>query len=181
MNEALFRQLNALAGRSAFLDCVIVFFAEDLFVVAGVVIGAFSFLALFLPAFRRMWRDNITLFFPAVCSAFVARLITELIRYFYEHPRPFEVLNGVTQIVQHTGGNSFPSGHASLAFAIAATLSFFWRRGAAWLFLGAALIGTARIIAGIHWPFDIFGGALVGIASAWFVHVVVSRIPSVKS
>jgi membrane-associated phospholipid phosphatase len=31
-------------------------------------------------------------------------------------------------------------------------------------------MGVARIYAGVHWPLDIVGGAVVGILSAWFIH-----------
>jgi membrane-associated phospholipid phosphatase len=31
-------------------------------------------------------------------------------------------------------------------------------------------MGIARIYVGVHWPLDILGGIVVGLASAWFVH-----------
>jgi len=32
------------------------------------------------------------------------------------------------------------------------------------------LMGIARVYAGVHWPIDIVGGAVVGLLSAWFMH-----------
>ncbi len=38
-----------------------------------------------------------------------------------------------------------------------------------WLFAGAALMGVARVVGGIHWPSDILGGAVIGIVTAWLM------------
>jgi undecaprenyl-diphosphatase len=67
---------------------------------------------------------------------------------------------------------SFPSDHASAAFAIAFAVFIFDRRVGA-LFLGAAtVIGTGRIVVGAHYPADVLAGALVGLGSA----VLVTRL-----
>jgi undecaprenyl-diphosphatase len=43
---------------------------------------------------------------------------------------------------------------------------FFHKKWSFLFFVGAVLIGIARVIAGIHWPIDILGGAIIGILSA---------------
>lgn len=61
---------------------------------------------------------------------------------------------------------SFPSGHATTAFALAAALSFWYPRWtAAWLAL-AAVVGWSRIALGSHFPSDVVVGALLGVAVA---------------
>lgn len=113
--------------------------------------------------------EKIKIFIFALVSVFLARVvITEIIRYFYYSPRPFVVLNNLNQLISHESTGSFPSGHAAFFFALATTimLATKWRTWGAVFFLGAILIGIARVIAGIHWPYDILGGAIIGIFSA---------------
>jgi undecaprenyl-diphosphatase len=64
---------------------------------------------------------------------------------------------------------SFPSGHAASTFGAAVAVSRMWpHTGAVWWSL-ALLIGYSRIYLGHHYPLDVLGGALGGIAVAWWV------------
>lgn len=63
-----------------------------------------------------------------------------------------------------TGSYSFPSNHALNNFAAAI---FFYRLfpNLKWvLFISAALISISRVYLGLHYPSDIFGGAVIGLA-----------------
>lgn len=117
----------------------------------------------------------------AFVSAVVARFVfTEIIRYFYNRPRPFEVLDNVYQLVQHSPGGSFPSGHAAFFFALAMGV-FFYRKRWGILFYAAALaISFSRVAAGIHWTSDILGGAVVGILSAILINFLFKKIKRPK-
>lgn len=57
---------------------------------------------------------------------------------------------------------SFPSGHATTSFAGATMLAWFAPRLAPGLFVLAAAIGFSRIYVGVHWPYDVLGGAVLG-------------------
>jgi len=59
---------------------------------------------------------------------------------------------------------SFPSGHATTAFALATVLSQWYPRWTVtWLAL-AAVVGWSRIALGSHFPSDVLGGAVLGVA-----------------
>ncbi|MEI8233474.1 MAG: phosphatase PAP2 family protein [Verrucomicrobiota bacterium] len=59
-------------------------------------------------------------------------------------------------------GRSFPSGHTSDNFAVAAVLALFYRRRGWLYFLVAAAIGYSRIYTGAHWPSDVLASAFLG-------------------
>jgi membrane-associated phospholipid phosphatase len=66
---------------------------------------------------------------------------------------------------------SFPSGHATTAFALAAAVGFISPR---WFYpaIGlASVIGLSRITEGVHYPSDVFAGALLGLVGAYAVRL----------
>ena len=72
-------------------------------------------------------------------------------------------------LLSHEATSSFPSGHAAFYFALS-TIIYFYNKKAGLLFLFASfLISISRVFVGIHWPFDIFAGAIVGIFSGWII------------
>lgn len=68
---------------------------------------------------------------------------------------------------QPVTGRSFPSGHAANNMAVATVLIlFFGWRGALYLPL-ALLIAYSRVYTGSHWPLDVAGGMILGIAGGF--------------
>lgn len=105
-------------------------------------------------------------FFAAVILS--RGVVTELIRFFWERPRPF-VENNITPLIEHVASSSFPSGHAVLFFALGTVLYFYNKTAGIVFLLGAAILSSARVFAFLHWPSDIIAGALIGIVSAILV------------
>ena len=70
---------------------------------------------------------------------------------------------------------SFPSGHTAIAFAAATVLTALVPRAAPAFFLLALAIGYSRIYVGVHWPLDVAGGAVVGVATALLLLVIARR------
>jgi undecaprenyl-diphosphatase len=62
--------------------------------------------------------------------------------------------------------HSFPSGHAATSFACATVLARAAPRLAVPLYLLAVAIAYSRVYVGVHYPLDVLGGAVLGIAVA---------------
>jgi undecaprenyl-diphosphatase len=81
-------------------------------------------------------------------------------------PRPCHELTDVRLLVSCGAGKSFPSSHAVNTFAGAIVLGFFYPR-AVWYLLGyALLVAYSRVYVGVHYPFDVIGGGVIGAAGA---------------
>jgi undecaprenyl-diphosphatase len=65
--------------------------------------------------------------------------------------------------------SSFPSGHATATFGAAVAVSRMWPATRALWWLLAMLIGYSRVYLLHHYPLDVVGGALAGIALAFWV------------
>ncbi len=73
---------------------------------------------------------------------------------------------------------SFPSGHAAVSFALATswTLSHPKWYVVAPGYLWAMTVALSRVWLGVHYPSDVFFGAVLGMAIAWGVHELGSAI-----
>jgi undecaprenyl-diphosphatase len=69
-------------------------------------------------------------------------------------------------LVELPSTSSFPSGHATVSFACATVLALAVPRLRAPLFALAALIAYSRVYVGVHYPFDVLGGAALGVGIA---------------
>ena len=96
-------------------------------------------------------------------------MLVEIIRKFFPRPRPF-LAHQVVQLIAKDSEKSFPSGHAAAFFAIAMAVYFYDKKAGYALFIAAVLISLARVVAGIHYPTDIIGGAVLGVIVAWAVN-----------
>lgn len=169
----IFFLLNGLAGKSSLLDSVIVFCASYLayFVVAALII------LVFFSRYSRL--EKWTILVVAGTASVIARFgATELIRAFYHRPRPFTVLPETHQLLTN-GEWSFPSGHATFFFALSTAVYLYNKKWGVWFFGATILITVSRVIAGVHYPSDIVGGALIGISIAilavYFVRKITRR------
>lgn len=166
----IFNALHGLAGQSAILDWLIVFFAKYLgfFLIAG---------AIWLILREKDWRPISRNFAFVALSVILSRgLLTEIIRFFHNRPRPFVAMNFEPLFNHSAIEAALPSGHAAFYFALAFALFLINRRWG-WVYLAAAsLIGISRVIAGVHWPLDIIAGFLVAALSVFVIKLLL--VPS---
>ena len=109
-----------------------------------------------------MWR-----LWLAVAVAFV--VVDDVVKPFFERPRPFEVLADVRLIDARPDSPSFPSAHAAMAAAGALAGSRMMGGAGVVLWPFALVIAFSRVYLGVHWPTDVLVGAMLGYALAWFV------------
>ena len=173
----LFNSIHSFAGQSKVLDLVGIFCAKYLiFVIGGVVLGWWLRLHKTKPTLawplegRRKWLifGNISL------SLLLTMLLNYILGFLKFRERPFVSLH-TGRLVNPFSEKSFPSDHAAVAFAIAASVFLYDKKlGIVLLFL-ALLVGLGRIYAGVHYPLDIVGGIIVGVISALFMKFFVFR------
>ncbi|HEY0580808.1 MAG TPA: phosphatase PAP2 family protein [Chloroflexota bacterium] len=103
----------------------------------------------------------------AVLTGFVAAALAFGVGYMLEQllsrPRPFVAL-GLTPLFAHAADSSFPSDHTLLSVALVGPLLWRLPRVGIWLFGWAMLIGMARVAAGVHYPSDVVGSAILALA-----------------
>ena len=161
LDYVLFRYLNSWAGVSRTGDAVIVFFAQYL---AYIFVVGFL---IFLFFWRRGREEKIRIFLVSFLAGAAARLgITELIRLFYHRPRPFLVAALHVRQLLADSEWSFPSGHAAFFFAMATAIYFYDKKWGIVFFAAALVMTVGRVMAGVHYPADILGGAMIGTGSA---------------
>jgi len=166
LDNIVFKAINNIAGKSVCLDSLWIFFAEYLgYILVGVLI-------LFLLKNYKKYRQFVA---KALISAVLSRfVITEIIRFFWQRPRPF-IGNDVNLLINHSDTSSFPSGHAAFYFGLSMMVYFYNKKLGIIFLIASFLISVSRILVGVHWPSDILAGAVVGIFSAWLVNRISNK------
>lgn len=100
--------------------------------------------------------------YAAVAWSAADFLNSNFIKEILDRPRPCLTLPDVHLLVGCGMSYSFPSGHAVTSFALAVFLTLVYPRAKWVLFPLAFLISYSRIAVGVHYPFDILAGMLVG-------------------
>ena len=109
-------------------------------------------------------------------SLLVTFLIGEIgLKNLIMRERPLVADPTVQQLIPLPSGSSFPSGHTASSFTAAWIL---WKAdrkfGAAGLAL-AVCIGFSRLYLFVHYPTDVLGGAVLGIACAQGIYLLAKR------
>ncbi|MCX7987687.1 MAG: phosphatase PAP2 family protein [Bacteroidales bacterium] len=110
---------------------------------------------------RNAWILSATYFFNGA--------ITASLKYFVNRPRPFDSYPEFFIKKSDGGSPSFPSGHTSIAFATATSLSLLYPKWYVILpsYLWAGSVAYSRMHLGVHYPSDVLAGAAIGVATAY--------------
>jgi undecaprenyl-diphosphatase len=110
-------------------------------------------------------------------SAGLALAVAQVLNHLWARPRPYVAHPADAHLfIAPTHDTSFPSDHATAAFAIAVAIALRSRR-AGWVALAmATLVSVGRVAVGTHYPSDVLAGAAIGTLSALvFFHPRVRR------
>lgn len=147
-------------------DALIIFSAKYLYLLVVVIFSGYFF---FIPKNKR--KDLILLSVIALPIIFIISRIAAL---FYFDPRPF-VVGHFVPLIPHAPDNGFPSDHALLTSALASVMYFHNKKVSIILWLLTLIIGTARVLAGVHNWIDIFGAIIISIFITIGVEIFLKR------
>lgn len=110
-------------------------------------------------------------------SIAISAIIAEALKKGINRERPFQKYSGIYPY-QYETGESFPSGHTTIAFATATTLSLQYKK---WYVVVPAYVWAAgcaysRLYLGEHYTSDVLAGAAIGTGSALISHWITKKI-----
>ncbi|WP_028470638.1 phosphatase PAP2 family protein [Neptunomonas japonica] len=88
-----------------------------------------------------------------------------ILKHIIRRDRPCQRLD-LKSVVTPLDKFGCPSGHAAAAFVFASVMAHVYPSVALLAYVVAILIGTSRVVLGVHYPADIVAGAVVGIVCA---------------
>jgi len=129
-------------------------------------------LAFLLLRSRGLNRRGIAATGSDVLAMLAAWGFTEILKLIVRRPRPFDALANAPgllpapeTVIAHPSSFSFPSGDAALAMGAAIAFAQVSPKYRAPILLLGASAALARVVVGVHYPFDVLGGMAVGIAA----------------
>lgn len=162
LNVKIFQWIHSGAGDRPLVDGFAVFFGEG---------GPYLLAALLVVFWFFVGTNKKTALLEATEASVIGLVVNQFIGLFYFHPRPYMV-GLCTPLFPHGPETSFPSDHATLIFAAA----FYLLMARSWIACGipvlfiAILTAWGRVYSGIHFPFDMVGSLVVGLASAGLIY-----------
>lgn len=158
LDVKIFYDIFSFVDRHPFMHGVAVYFAVYLiFVMVGV--------GLWLMARDRHFRGKGSRYIlSSVVVAYAINMAIGIVRF---RARPPEALPEIEPLI--TGlltQKSFPSGHATLAFALAASIYYLDKRWGIVFIILAGFVAMGRVMVGVHFPLDVLAGAALGFITA---------------
>lgn len=159
--DVYFFHLINMHGQNSFFDWFMLFMTD---------LKNFTYV-LFLLGLWVLWRERkagfVFLIFVGLTVAITDPFSSYLLKDWIGRIRPCHVLKDVRMLTDCNTSYSFPSSHAVNVFAAAFFLSQPMKRLSPLFYGIAAVAGYSRVYIGIHYPFDVIGGAGIGLLIAW--------------
>lgn len=110
--------------------------------------------------------------YELLISCGVSSILSTAMKSTVRRTRPADKYPHEIFVTSPANGMSFPSGHASLSFAMATSLSLQYKKWyvVAPSFLWAGMVSYSRMYKGYHYPSDVIMGSLVGAGSGALSH-----------
>lgn len=162
MEWSILHALNDFLLQHDIVEDPVVFYVN-----AAEILFAATLAVIFLVARGARGRDWRRASVAALLSAGLALAVGAVIAGIVDRARPFVADPGRLHLfVSHSADASFPSDHATAAFAIAVAIVL-RKRAWGYVALAAALVlSIGRVAVGVHYPSDVLAGALLGTAAA---------------
>lgn len=160
IDSQLTQFINSLLPHNHFFDLFFSFFS-----MRGDAIPIWIAIILFLIIFEGKKHHRFVISF-IVTVALTLILVNGVIKNIVQRPRPFftNILHSSYSILYSVCPKdfSFPSGHASTAFAAATVITFYDKKRKWFYYSIAGLISLSRIYLGCHYFLDVVSGGLIG-------------------
>ncbi len=95
-------------------------------------------------------------------AATLASIVNALSKEVFDRERPPQADPSFEAVIAIPPSDSFPSGHAATAFAAATAVGLIHPRLARPLLALAATVAFSRVYLGVHFPFDVIVGGILG-------------------
>ncbi|MGD8189591.1 undecaprenyl-diphosphatase [Brevibacillus ginsengisoli] len=169
MDWTLFQMINHLSGHSVFLDHFMIMYTKYGPLLFGVIL-----LCLWFARSNNQMKNRQTVLL-SVAATGVALGINQIISMMYFRPRPF-TSHVVNLLIDKSIDPSFPSDHSAGAFALALSISLANRKLGYGMVILALLLAISRVYVGVHYPFDVIGGAFTGLMGTLLVKWLKPRL-----
>lgn len=116
--------------------------------------------------------------YEVVLNIAASAVVSEGFKRIFQRERPAETYPQDVFAADIKRGRSFPSGHTTMAFAMATTVSLQYKKWyvAVPAYTWAAAVGYSRMHRGVHYPSDVLGGAALGVGAGYLSHWLTKKI-----